>query len=392
MLRIGIIADDLTGASDTAVQFVRAGWNTELQLDLFPSSASAIAVTTDSRHADPRSAADAVSSVVSRFRRAGVTHLYKKIDSTLRGQIRAETHAVREAWSPTSLAVVCPAYPAHGRLLTGGMLLVRGTPVAQTAAGSDPVSPVTESQVPTLIGGSHVTRRLGESTAELAERIRGCGPVVVVDASSEAEIRQLAGAVALLGTEAIAVGSAGLARHLAFAWAIDRLAPPVVVIVTSMNEAARRQADVLVESGALHFEPGIEELDDDAQWRQWMTTVLQQLDRVISAVVLTAPSEQRTPFPAVLIPQRLAELASLILKRGRTSGVVVTGGDAARALVEVLGARAIELRDEVVPGMPLGKLIDGAADGLPIVTKAGGFGDEDALLQAVDCLRFRRHA
>ena len=51
---IGIVADDLTGASDTAVQFVRAGWDTELQIRPGRSAARVIAVTTDSRDENAR--------------------------------------------------------------------------------------------------------------------------------------------------------------------------------------------------------------------------------------------------------------------------------------------------------------------------------------------------
>src|SRR4051812_29401541 len=117
MTRIGIMADDLTGAGDTAVQFVRAGWQTELRLRPVTKSVSVqvIAVTTDSRNQNAREAAGSVSAAVKQLRESGVTHLYKKIDSTLRGQIRAEIHAALDGWSPGAVAIVCPAFPAAGR-------------------------------------------------------------------------------------------------------------------------------------------------------------------------------------------------------------------------------------------------------------------------------------
>jgi uncharacterized protein YgbK (DUF1537 family) len=76
--------------------------------------------------------------------------------------------------------------------------------------------------------------------------------------------------------------------------------------------------------------------------------------------------------------------------RGSISGVVVTGGDGARALVEALDASAINLRDEVVTGVPIGTLVGGPATGLTIVTKAGGFGDDNALVRAVESVRYGR--
>src|SRR6188472_4437131 len=114
MLRVGILADDLTGAADTALQFVRAGWRTDLQLRPGKSDAQVVAVTADSRNLSAPDAAKAVVAAVGQLRQAGVTHLYKKIDSTLRGQIRAEVLAALNAWAGDAIAVVCPAYPAMG--------------------------------------------------------------------------------------------------------------------------------------------------------------------------------------------------------------------------------------------------------------------------------------
>ena len=46
-----------------------------------------------------------------------------------------------------------------------------------------------------------------------------------------------------------------------------------------------------------------------------------------------------------------------------------------------LGAHAIRLVDEIAPGIPWGNLSGGSFDGSPVATKAGGFGDRDALLR-----------
>jgi D-threonate/D-erythronate kinase len=391
MVRVGIIADDLTGAGDTAVQFVRAGWKTELQLRPVESVAEVIAVTTDSRGSSAREAAEAVAITVKRLRGSGVTHIYKKIDSTLRGQVRAEVQAALESWSPKSIAVVCPAFPAAARILIDGQLRVDGVPVAETVAGADPVTPITESHVPSLLRGSHLARRDGESAGQLAGRISENGPVVVVDAATEGDLRLLARAVALLGADAIAVGSAGLARHLAMVWAAYRPTPPAVVIVTSLHSIARRQAAAVAAAGAYHPQPGPEDLIDDEAWARWSANVLDGFGQAHSTLLLTSPADRRLDLPPSLIPRRLAELAARVIERGAVSGVVVTGGDGARALVDELKATGINLRDEVITSVPIGTLAGGPAHGLPVVTKAGGFGDDDTLLDAVETVRYRRY-
>jgi uncharacterized protein YgbK (DUF1537 family) len=410
MIRIGIVADDLTGAADAAVQFVRAGWKTELQIRPSHSSAAVIAVSTDSRALNAREAAALVTTAVTRHREAGITHVYKKVDSTLRGQVRAEIQAACASWSPRAIAVVCPAFPAADRAVVNGQLQVGGQPVAETAVGADRITPVSESHIPTLLGASHVKHDFTHSIDQLAEKIRRNGPIVVVDAASDSDLRLLAQAIDLVGPDAIAVGSAGLARELAVVWAsrltprplpltasTARLAPhpfflspsaaPVLVIVTSLHEVARRQAAAVVAAGARHHQPALEDLIDDRAWARWSENVVCALIDMNIALVLTSPLDRGNDDLATLIPLRFADLVARVVNSGHVSGVVVTGGDGARALVDALDATGITLLAEVTDGVPLGTLVGGFADGLPVVTKAGAFGDDRTLLRAVEAVR-----
>jgi uncharacterized protein YgbK (DUF1537 family) len=392
-IRIGIVADDLTGAGDTAVQFVRAGWDTELQLRPRATRASVVAVTTDSRSQSERAAADAVIAAVNRLRAAGITRLYKKIDSTLRGRVRAEVNAALESWSPRAIAIVCPAFPASGRTVVGGEVRVDNVPVAKTALGSDPVTPVSESHLPSLLGAPVIAAHPGETSEDLADRLHRAGRTVVVDAETDDDLRRLAEAVALIGAEAIPVGSAGLARHLAHAWRVSGQAAPAIVIVTSLQDAARRQAAAVEASGAFRYEPGPDDLVDDRAWARASANVLDRLDESNSTLLLTATTDRSRDLPSALIPNRLAELAARVIAhrpRGSIAGLIVTGGDGARALVDALGATGLALRDEVMTGIPIGTLVGGVAEGLPVVTKAGGFGSEEALVLAVQAVRDRR--
>jgi len=279
---------------------------------------------------------------------------------------------------------------------------VNGVDVAKTAVASDPVTPVTESHIPTMLGAAHVGHASLETAERLAERLNNSGRIVVVDATSDDDLRRLAEALALLGSKAFAVGSAGLARHLASTWRSP--AAPAVVLVTSLQDAARRQATAVENAGAFRFEPAPTDLVDDRAWARLSAKILDQLDETNATVLLTAPVDRSRGLPAALIPQRFAELTARIIAHrahrthathrpsGRISGIVVTGGDGARALVDALDASAINLRDEVVTGVPIGTLVGGPADGLAVVTKAGGFGDDNALVQAVEIVRYRRFA
>lgn len=401
---VAIVADDLTGAGDTAVQFVRAGWVTQLSMggaDEALSGAGAraevLAVTTNSRAMAPAAAGEAVRREVRRLRQAGVRRLYKKVDSTLRGAFRAEIEAARAAWSDDAVAVICPAFPATGRTVRDGVLLVDGRPVTETSAATDPVTPVTQSHIPTLLGCAGIAASPDETPQALAARIAQAGPVVVVDAASEDDLERLARAVAELGERALPVGAGGLAGPLARIWAGAQARGPVVVVVTSQHSAARSQAQTLQERGARTWAPAPQQLADPAAWESWAAGVVASERGVADAgrddtVLLLAPEGRHAGLDADTVAARLGELAARLIDALGAAGVVATGGDGARQVLQSLGATGIALVDEVTGGVPMGTLTGGRAAGLPVVTKAGGFGSADVLVRAAQAIRERRFA
>ncbi len=398
---IAIVADDLTGSGDTAVQFVRAGWVTHLSVDGAQEALAAsiddavevLAVTSHSRAMPGERAAQVVADNVRRLREAGMVRFYKKVDSTLRGAFKAEIDAARQAWSDDAIAIVCPAFPATGRTVEDGVLKVGGKPVTETSAATDPVTPVTESHIPTLLGSAHVAQRADETPAQLAERIAAAGQVVVVDARDEAELDTLARAVVLLGERAVPVGAGGLAVPLARYWAAAEQDKPVVVVVTSQHSAARAQARALEQAGAACWLPTLEQLADVSAWQAWSAqqqALLAQARALPEILLLLAPEGRLPSLDADTVAARLGTLAAALVTRIGAAGVVATGGDGARQVLRSLNAGGIALVDEVTGGVPLGTLTGGKAPGLPVVTKAGGFGGEDVLVRAARAIRERR--
>jgi uncharacterized protein YgbK (DUF1537 family) len=291
-----------------------------------------------------------------------------------------------------------------GRTLVDGLLRVNGVLVSETALGADPITPVVESHVPTLLGASYIARQPGESARALADRIGAGGPiVVVVDAADDDQLQRLAEAVTMLGPRVIAVGSAGLAGALARAWTLEKPSTLrssstssvvkaaagqgsiTIVIVTSLQDVARRQAVEVAAAGAVHGQPAPSDLIADDAWARWSNTVVDALGTGDSTLLLKAPQDRRTDLPAELIPGRFAELTARIIQQegSRVAGVVVTGGDGARAVARALDATGFQIRGEVTSGVPVGTLIGGPANGLGFVTKAGGFGDADTLVRAL---------
>ncbi|WP_116043705.1 four-carbon acid sugar kinase family protein [Amycolatopsis palatopharyngis] len=404
---VAIVADDLTGAGDTAVEFSQAGWTAELRLREGGSDAQVIAVTTDSRACPDAEAAARVRRAVEGVAQARVRHPFKKIDSTARGPIRAEVDAMLDVLPAGTLALVCPAFPELGRTVVDGTLLVHGQPVATTAAGNDPVTPVTESHLPTLLDAPLVRLDPQGSPRTWAEQARTAGRnagrlVVVVDAADDDELNRLAQTVVELGELALPVGSAGLAVPLARRWranppaATSPSVPPPsgtapsgtsLVVVTSLNTTSREQARALAEQGAQHHEPSELQLTDDSAWSAFVEGVLNAAGEQPANLLITAPDRDRARVAPALAARRIAEVAAQIVRCHGIAGLVVTGGDGARSLLDGLDGRGIRLHGHVAPGVAMGVLVGGWAAGIPVATKAGGFGKRDILIRAADAVR-----
>src|SRR5262245_12484195 len=98
---IAIVADDLTGASDAGVQFARQGLETLVLIDprglaADDGAVEVLAVDTDSRARPAAEAYRRAREAAEAIGRAGFNHLYKKVDSTLRGNVGAEIDAVMD--------------------------------------------------------------------------------------------------------------------------------------------------------------------------------------------------------------------------------------------------------------------------------------------------------
>ena len=87
------------------------------------------------------------------------------------------------------------------------------------------------------------------------------------------------------------------------------------------------------------------------------------------------------------VSEALAKAAVIAIRELRIGGIILTGGDTAAAVTSYLGSSSVDLVGEVSPGIPIGRLVDGPYRGFPVVTKAGGFGGNDALCEAAQALR-----
>jgi uncharacterized protein YgbK (DUF1537 family) len=357
MVRLAIVADDLTGACDTGALFAGRG---PVPVVVWPQSAGGDhcvrVVDTETRALAASEAAARVASVAG-----GGLH-FKKVDSTLRGAVGAEIEALMGAIGARTV-LLCPAFPAQGRVVVDRVLRVDGVPVAASALARDPEFPrATTSSVVDLLRPQsarpiawvpleHVRAGVEPLAARLA---RLDGMLVVADAETDDDLDALAGAALHATPSPLLAGAAGLARALAAR--LGLLAPgaelPVgrrwLFVAGSRHPATRRQVALARQAGLAVLAT----LDDDAGGREEAA-------------------------------RRLAAQARDALASGRFDGVVVTGGETAVALYRALDGLRIDLVGAPAAGLALGSLVTPGRAPITIVTKAGGFGGPDLFVSLV---------
>lgn len=413
-MKMIVIADDFTGSNDTGVQLAKKGARTEVMLTPTqkPSRrADVLVINTESRAIPAAQAAQAVQQALAPWCE-GVTAplVYKKIDSTFRGNVGAEVTAAMRAANRT-LAVIAAAIPAAGRTTRDGLCLVNGTPLLETEFASDPKTPIISSRIAELVTlqsdipvheVSLDDVRRGRLSALLVAFAAEGECMVVVDAVEDRDLSLIAHAICEQEALPLLVGAAGLANALPVRLFMqEKQALPVLVVAGSMSEATRRQVNkALCQERAKVVDIDASRLAS-ADFEQEIASVVEQACALLSRQHHTILRTSRCADDRQMIDtlcasvgmsrqalgerlsQRLGVITLRIIEQARIGGLFLTGGDIATAVASALGAEGYRIQSEVAPCIPCGTFVNSEIDDLPVITKAGGFGSDSTLCDAL---------
>ncbi|MCX8119159.1 MAG: hypothetical protein N3G78_14670 [Desulfobacterota bacterium] len=425
-----LIADDLTGGADAGAQFAKKGLRTLLislqdgvEIDLRRyRHIDVLAVNTDTRGLNPEKAFLKVSNLLKGFDRGLFPIIYKKIDSTLRGNIGYEVDAILKETNG-SLCFLTPTYPEQKRTLVGGILIVGEKPLALTEMARSPLSPILESHVHKIlqrqshhkvgwIDLTHVASAMEALKKAVEDEQAKGSQIIIFDAVSRNDLRNIAEVGFAMDQRPLFVGSAGLAEEVARKLAPsetkgippNRTSKHLLIVSGTASSVTHRQLEEIERS----FIPSFE-LDrslivgKDSEAEQGKEALSQKVARALRehSAILKTPSERLSSPEAATTPvhQSLMNvLASVVLAALKGSKIqpsdlvlVLTGGETAQHVINRLNTDGIEIAGELQEGIVEGYLIGGDWDGLTVVTKAGAFGKEDALLRTLEMLKALPH-
>lgn len=407
--RVLVVADDLTGAMDAASRFSGRGFETSVAVASGGIEDAAVAVVdTDSRYVTATVASERVRSTIESH---PAEIVYKKIDSTLRGNVVPEVETALSA-TESDGAVVAPAFPGQDRITIGGRQLLDRRPVTETGTGTgtDPERAARTSHLPTLFEAMDATvvavpvEQITSTEGlrrSFAEALAGADrPVVFVcDATTGAHLARIADAAGAVDASLVYVGSAGLAGYVG-----TRPGGGALGVVGSTNERTLRQLGAIPDDRVVALDPE-ETVTSPADAVDAAATRLVEVLATNRIGVVTA-ARARSDVEATLragrglghgeaeIRDRVADVlgrvADQVATRTTVGGLFVTGGTVARRSLDALGASSISIGERTIaPGIPVGRIRGGRLDDVPVVTKAGGFGDPELIFNSLDHLSRR---
>ena len=414
MVKSLIIADDLTGANGAGAVLKKNNIDSVCFLGSGKKGirADASIYSTDSRGIPSEEAYKRVYYLTNKHKNPGLKLYAKRIDSTMRGNVGAEIDGMMDALGENYTAVCTPAFPDSGRTVVGGEVLVHGIPLIHSELAKDPKSRLFTSSVKDIIAGQSkykicnlTTEDISCSDGLLSEKIDGCIDkgfrIIVCDAVTNGDLERLAQAIKI-NKHPIFTADPGILTAFT---AKEILSPKaritskkVLAVVGSVNVMARVQLENLWSSGV-----GTEKiiintsklLDEHSKQKEISRVVAEALAKKTDCNILSLVSDGIYPEYRIPITEdislKINEAMGLMTCRIMDSvkefkGLYTSGGDITVAVYRHMEAEGIRIMQEVLPLAVYGRLFGGTHNNLPIITKGGSQGAEDALTTCVSYL------
>lgn len=426
--QVFVVADDFTGANDAGVGLAQHGARVSVVFDVNKLHADllgdAVVINTDSRAACDYVASQRTAEAVAAWQAAGGQGwIIKKIDSTLRGNLGAEVAAALSA-AGVPIALIAAASPTLGRVTRHGEVWVNRRLLTDTEFASDPKTPVSSASIAARLA-EQTTLPVAElhlddvRQANLAHRLQQLADegvrLIILDSDVQDDLTRIVDAARALPFRPLLVGSAGLSDALANTQNFTRkTAWPLLAVVGSMSDITQKQIAV----ARLRSDVSLVDIDINTLFSSHSTTAMaSQCEEAVAAlmnghhcIIRTCHNDhQRFEIDArcqhlglsrqqlgETISHYLGELTRSIVQALNGSsadnanlrwlgGLYLSGGDIAIAVATALGATGFQIKGQIASCVPWGYLLNSVVGTTPVMTKAGGFGNETTLL---DVLRF----
>lgn len=419
-----VIADDITGALDTGVQFASKGIDTKIIInidDFFCKNieSQVLVIDAETRHMDKEEAYNNIYKIVKRAKEIGYSIIYKKTDSALRGNIGSELEALLNASNKQILPFI-PAYPKMNRVTKQGFHYINKIPVAQTEFGKDLFEPVKSSNIAEIIGyqSSVETKSINVDYVDYNEILDYSDKAIAIfDAQTDDDMLKIAKFLRTNNLLSIMAGCAGFAAVLSEALKTSNSKKPLVylpnnffMICGSLNPITKKQIEVAKTLSFEVFTLNYKQLLNISIWNteegiNLIDCIKRALKDAKPVIVDTEDTNELYTYIntckhsnhhyldrakiRLLIVEILGELAKRVLSEVPNTLLMITGGDTLLGFLKQINCTELDPIEEISPGIVLSKMfIKGRTQYL--ISKSGGFGEQDLLQEILINIRNRR--
>jgi len=428
MIYVYVIADDLTGANDTGVQFTKKGYNTivsvldEQSTIIIPDNLDVFVMDIETRELEIKTARKKLRSILKKLNINKNDMVYKKVDSTLRGNIGNELEEIMMILN-RDICIFSPSYPSYQRITIGGYLVVDQKPLSLSEYSYDNLKQVENSFIPFLlkkqtdfpvgqIDLKDVAKGQKTILSKINELYQKGNKIIVIDSTNEEHLKDIFASSLKLDRPVLFSGSAGLANHFPninnknedLKIKIENNKGPVIVVAGSRNSIMEGQVNYL--KNRLNFTELKIDLEQvfsnkdrilDNYAAECIKAIKGNHDLVIHTDAIY--NEEKSINKKLMLKYHLSfrgleikiktflgELTSKIVENSYVRNLILTGGDVALGVCKELNISNMNILDELLPGIPLA-IANYKDYKLNIITKAGGFGKEDALYNLINKLK-----
>ncbi len=423
-----IIGDDMTGCMDAGVQLTKKGYcvNVAVNIDnyeLLTQAGDVVIVDTESRNIKAEDAYRKVKYCIRSIYESGYRLIYKKVDSTLRGNIGSELMAVLQS-DKIDLAVFVAALPYNKRTTRDGIHYLDSKKLTENDIAKDPFSPLQSAYIPEIIGEQvsikttvvnlyEVRRGINNLALKLEASYKEGYRIAVVDAEAEEDLIIIADALKRCEISVLACGSAGLLSYIldeksgGWEWTKEtftRKDGPILVLSGSPAEATKLQIKTAANYGVKVLKLDItkcakQDSGHQNEFAKIKKEALWFLSRGEDIVIDGAGAGKTQIYEeykndidtmrnvSQIIQSTLSEIFDSLNHEVNLGGAVIVGGDTAFNICNRLSVRGLKIIGEVEPFVPCGKAIGGKLHEMNIITKAGGFGSDDVILKSIKHLK-----
>lgn len=312
-----------------------------------PTDTEVWIINTHSRSDSEARAAKRVKKAIEHLKSWNAEYYYKKIDSTLRGNIGVELETIIDSLQLEKLPL-CAAFPQMDKITINSVHYVHGERVSESAYSEDVKFPVKESNINKL----------------LAMQMRNPEKIEVKDAASDKDLENLSKEA----TGKVFSGAAAWAGKLADCWLTSSrkiqdvmMTPgPVLVVSGSMNPVSFDQINYWTKSGFYS-----EDTNESSGFAEIGGDIL----------IKTVTEKDEGSL------KKLTKASCGLWASKKWDRVILNGGDTAYSFMAYIGVENVQVIKSLMPGIALIEF-----DGKYAVLKPGGYGESETLVKLMRLL------